>query len=314
MKGRRFGGIVLAAALIVVMAPAAALPWGWATHAYLVKQLAGENADAIYGALVPDVGQVMDPTAGTFIQEQTHHKFDRLVGKGFAMGLGDTAYGFASHNEFWGADNTAHNPISGYVTRKTGELVALTGLDAQLRALLLSKGIPDPDASSLAAQFAGVIAHEAVEYAVDILIKEDRDPAVGTSLADAAFLRDDRVPDLLARAYGHNFAARFRLPDPAAESLLRAGESDFQAFMEGYGYLLTMSDRQVIIGALAQQGAERLHAYVLALTGLDVAVPAGSLASVLNAAFLVTGDYGPALETTRGILERDLSLRIRDIE
>ena len=314
MKGRRIGGIVLAAALIVTLAPAIALPWGWATHTYLVKQLAGDDADAIYGALVPDMGQVMDPTLGGFIQEQTHHKFSKLVGKGFAMGLPDTAYGFASHNEFWGADNTAHNPVSGYVTLKTAELVALTGLDGQLYALLLSKGIPDAEASPLAAQFAGVIAHEAVEYAVDILLEENQDPAVGASLADAAFLRNPRVPDLIARAYGHNFAARFQLADPAAESLLREGESDFQGFMVGYGSLLTLSDRQVIVGALAQQGADRLHAYVLALTGLDVTVPAASLAPVLNAAFLVTDDYGPALDATLGLLRRDLSLRIRDIE
>ncbi len=304
----------MSAALMVALAPAMALSWGWATHTYLVKQLAGDDADAIYGAVVPDLGQVMDPTVGGFLQEQTHHKFSKLVGKGFAMGLPDTAYGFASHNEFWGADNTAHNPVSGYVTLKTAELVALTGLDGQLHALLVSKGIQDPDASFLAAQFAGVIAHEAVEYAVDILLKENLDPAVGASLADAAYLRDPRVPDLVVRAYGHNVAARFQLPDPAAEGLLRAGESDFQALMVGYGSLLTVSDRQVIVGALAQQGADRLHAYVLALTGLDVAVPAANLAPVLNAAFFVTGDYGPALETTLGIVRRDLSLRIRDIE
>src|SRR5512143_2061306 len=165
MKGRRIGGIILAAALIVTLAPAIAMPWGWAAHTYLVKQLAGDDADAIYGALVPDMGQVMDPTLGGFIQEQTHHKFSELVGKGFAMGLPDTAYGFASHNEFWGADNTAHNPVSGYVTLKSAALVALTGLDGQLHALLLSNGVTDPDASLVAAQLAGVIAHEAVEYA-----------------------------------------------------------------------------------------------------------------------------------------------------
>src|SRR5512143_804204 len=237
MTGRRIGRIVLAAALIVAMAPAVALPWGWATHTHFVRQLAGDDVDAIYGALVPDMGQVMDPTLGGFIQEQTHHKFAKAVAKGFAMGLPDTAYGFASHNEFWGADNTAHNPVSGYVTLKTTALVALTGLDGQLHALLLSNGVTDPEASLLAAQFAGVIAHEAVEYAVDIRLEETRDPAVGESLADAAYLRDPRVPDLILRAYGHNFAARFRLPESAAEALLRAGESDFQAFMVGYGSL-----------------------------------------------------------------------------
>ncbi len=314
MKGRRIGGIVLSAALIVCLAPAAALPWGWATHTYLVKQLAGDDGDAIYGAVVPDMGQVMDPTLGGFLQDQTHHKFERLVGKGFAMGLADTAYGFASHNEFWGADNTAHNAVSGYVTLKAAQLVAFTGLDGQLYDLLLSKGIPDQDASPMAALFADLVAHEAVEYAVDILVMEDLDPAVGASLADAAQLRAAGVPDLVVRAYGHNFAARFRIPDSTAEGILRAGESDFQAFMVGYGSLLDLRDRATIVGALAQQGAERLHAYVLALTNLDVAVPASSLGPVLDAAFYVTGDYGAAVEKTLGLLQRNLSLRVRDIK
>lgn len=314
MKGRRIAGVILASALIVAMAPAAALPWGWASHTYLVKQLAGDDGDAIYGAVLPDMGQVMDPVAGQFLQEETHHKFERLVGKGFAAGLPDTAWGFASHNEFWGADNTAHNPVSGYVTLKTGELVALTGLDAQLHALLLANGVPDPDAAYLAGQFAGTIAHEAVEYAVDILVMEDRDPAIGMSLADAAQLRAPGVPGLVVRAYGPTFAARLGLSRAAANGILQAGESDFQAFMTGYGALLAVGDRATIVGALAQQGAVRLHAYVLALTGLDVTVPPASLAAVLDAAFLVTGDYGPALDATRALLQRNIGLRVRDIE
>ncbi len=314
MNGRRIGAIVFVAAAIVAMAPAAALPWGWATHTYIVKQLAGEDGDAIYGAVLPDMGQVMDPVAGGFLQEQTHHKFERLVGKGFAMGLPDTAWGFASHNEFWGADNTAHNAVSGYVTLKSAQLVAATGLDNQLRGLLLSLGIPEAQATAMAAQFAGQIAHEAVEYAVDILVSEDRDAAVGASLADAAQVRADGVPALVVRAYGPTFAARLGLTRAAADAMLRSGELNFQVFMTGYGDLLSIGDRATIVGLLAAQGADRLHAYILALTGLDVTVPATDLAAVLNRAFLFTGDYGPALDSTLGLLRRDMDLRVRDIE
>ncbi len=122
------------------------------------------------------------------------------------------------------------------------------------------------------------------------------------------------VPGLVVRAYGPTFAARLGLSRAAADGILRAGESDFQAFMTGYGALLAVGDRATIVGALAQQGAARLHAYVLALTGLDVTVPPANLASVLNAAFLVAGDYGPALDATLGLLRRDMELRVRDIE
>ncbi len=313
MKGRKVGGIILAAALVVALLPAAALPWGWATHTYFAKQLAGDDADAIYGAVLPDMGQVMDPVTGEFIQELTHDKFSRLVGKGYQMGLSDTAYGFASHNELWGADNTAHDPVSGYVTLAAARLVTRTGLDTTLRRLFLAKGLSESDASSLAALFAGTIAHEAVEYAVDILVMESRDPAVGDSLEDAALLRNDRDPDLLVRAYGHNVAARLQVPDGAAESLLRAGETEFRVFMEGYGFLMASREREVIVGGLAQLGAVRFSAYVRALTGLDVAVPAEDLAAVLSAAFGVTEDSMDAVDGTLHELRRDMALRIRDI-
>ncbi len=314
MKGRRIGGIFLAAALFLAMAPSVALPWGWTTHTYLVKQLVGEDGDAIYGAVVPDMGQVMDAAVFPVVQQETHFKFQRLVGKGFAMGLPATAWGFASHNEFWGADNTAHDPVTGYVTLKTVEVVGATGLDGQLHLLLLANGVPDPDASYMAAQFAGLIAHEAVEYAVDIRVGETLDNTAGLSLLYAAQGRDSRVPDLVVRAYGHNLADRFQIPYAAADALLRDGETSFQVFMEGYGGLLATRDRDVIVDALAQQGAARLHAYVLALTGLDVTVPAGALADILDAALFLTDDCGPALDATLGVLRRNMDLRVRDIE
>ncbi len=314
MKGRRIGGIFLAAALVVAMAPASALSWGWTTHTYLVKQLVGDDADAVYGAVVPDLGQVMDPAVLPFVQEQTHHKFERLVGKGFAMGLPATAWGFASHNEFWGADNTAHNAVSGYVTLKTAELVSLTDLEGRLHTLLLANGVPDPGASAMAAYFADLIAHEALEYAVDIHVGETLDNTAAQSLSDAALLRDSRVPDLIARAYGHNLADQFQIPDAMAVTLLRDGETSFQVFMAGYGDLLATGNRDFIVDALAQQGAQRLHDYVLALTGLDITVPAGELAQILNVALFVTGDCGPALDATHGLLERSMGLRIRDID
>ena len=130
---------------LLFLAPGVAAPWGWATHTYLVTQLGVTAPDAMYGALLPDLGQVMDPTVNDYMHDQTTLYFSKLVGKGFALDLDETAWGFATHNERWGADYTAHNPLTGYTTRRVRVLVTPTGLQATFMSLLLANGIPESD-------------------------------------------------------------------------------------------------------------------------------------------------------------------------
>ena len=177
-RSRTMVGIVCAVASLFLV-PAYASPWGWATHTYLVTQLGVTAPDAIYGALLPDVGQVMDPTVNEYLHDQTTLRFSKLVGKGFPMDLDATAWGFATHNERWGADYTAHNPVTGYTTRKIPALVTATGLQATLLSLLLANGIPTTQAEPIAAEFAPVVAHEAIEYAVDLQLRDHQAPASG---------------------------------------------------------------------------------------------------------------------------------------
>lgn len=299
--------LLAATAAAVLAAPAAAYPWGWATHTYLVGRLTGGNGQAIYAGVLPDFPQVMAPGYVDFLQEQSHFKFNRFVGKAADAGLGYAALGFASHNGFRGADSTAHDPSTGYVTAiKAPELVALTGLDARLAAMLEANGVPEADAVIMAGFFASTIAHEAVEYAVDILVKEGPGPGVGYDLYMAALTRDPGVPDVLTDSFANPFAARFRMPLPRARALVSEGESNFRGFMMDYGGLLTLPDRDAIVGLLAAQGAARLHDYVLALTGLEISVPPGELAQVLNAAFFVVWDFEPAVEATYDLLRAEM--------
>ncbi len=300
---------------LVSLGPRPAFPWGWATHTYLVTQLGVTAPDAIYGALLPDLGQVMDPAVNDYLHDQTTLRFSKLVGKGFAMGLDETAWGFATHNERWGADFTAHDPATGYTIRKIPALLSATGLQVTLRGLLLANGIPDAQAEAIAGEFAPVVAHEAIEYAVDLQVQDNQALNSGVIILNAAGARKAAVPELLVRTYATNFAARYQLSIAEASALLVAGESAWQYFIGQYGGLLAAFPTNVISGLLAQQGSQRLSDYIYGLTGVSLVVPPTILEGVLGQAFTLTApDYVQALEATRQLLQRNMSLRIREIE
>ncbi len=313
-RGKILVGFVCAVAS-VFLAPGAASPWGWATHVYLVNQLGVTAPDAIYGALLPDLGQVMDPALNDYLHDQTTLRFSKAVAKGFASDLDATVWGFATHNERWGADYTAHNPVTGYTTLKIPVLLGATGFQATLLDLLLANGIPAAQAEPIAAEFAPVVAHEAIEYAVDLLVRDQKAPMSGIVILGAAQARPSEVPELLVRTYAANFAARFQQTIAEASAVLVAGEAAWQVFMTQYGFLLASFSTDAIAGALAVQGSDRLHDYIYSLTGVDVVVNPTVLMDVLQHAFVLTEpDYTQALDATRQLLQRNMSLRIRDIE
>ena len=308
-------GLGCALAILLLM-PGSAAPWGWATHTYLVTQLGVTAPDAMYGALLPDVGQVMDPTVNDYMHDQTTLKFSKAVAKGFQMDLDETVWGVATHNERWGADSTAHNPLTGYTTLKSPVLVSTTGLQTTLRDLLLANGIPTAQAEAIAAEFAPVVAHEAIEYAVDLQVRDHQALNSGILIYNAADTRADEVPELLVRTYATNFAARFKLSIPEASALLVAGEAAWQAFMMQYGSLLAPEvPTDYISWYLAQLGSVRLSNYIEGLTGVALVVDPMILLGVLQQAFTLTApDYLQALEETTRLLQWNMSRRIREIE
>ena len=300
---------------LLFLAPGVAAPWGWATHTYLVSQLGVNELDAMYGALLPDLGQVMDPTVNDYMHDQTTLRFSKLVGKGFALDLDEIAWGFATHNERWGADYTAHNPLTGYTTLKVPVLVTTTGLQATFLSLLLANGIPAAHAEAIAAEFAPVLAHEAIEYAVDLQVRDQQAPNSGILIYSAAVARAGSVPELLVRTYATNFAARFQLTIPEAGALLVAGEAAWQAFTKQYGGLLAAYPTDQISVLLAQQGSVRLSNYIYGLTGVQLVVDPAILLDVLQHAFTLTApDYLQALQETTRLLQWNMSRRIREIE
>jgi hypothetical protein len=276
--------------------------WGSATHAYIAREVGDKQGSAtlqeIYGALLPDVFNVM---FGDPYQEQlwtlTHYEFTQLVDRAESANDKALAFGFASHNEAWGADRTAHisaigHPDSGYVVRKSDELAATLG--PQVRLFLLFSGVPNP--STVMDEVLPAVAHAAIETAVDLLVCQNQDPAIGQRLVLAARTRGWSAPILLCKAYAVDLAATAGTTEAVAAPLIIAAESEFRLQIELYGTALS---QQNPIDALTQQGAELAKQLLAAKQGIIVDIPTDLMKQILDAATdAVKDDYAAELVAT----------------
>lgn len=305
---------MLSIGVTVLLLCAATTPvhaWGAATHAYIAKALADTQGvtdlQVIYGAILPDTFNLM---FGDLYQQdlwtQTHYEFMKVVEKADSDRDRALAYGFASHNEDWGADRTAHlsstaNPGTGYVIEKRDELTAT--LEPQVRLFLMFSGVAG--AAALASELTPVVADSAVETAVDLLICENEDPQVGTRMRMAALTRGMSVPILLSKAYATDFAQTAELTDAQATSVIVGAELEFREQIKLYGALLGQEEP---IDALAEQGAELAELLLAARNGMIVDVPADLMKEILTAAIdVVKDDYAAEVAATIVQVEQELT-------
>lgn len=294
---------LLAAFLMVLCSLSSPLyGWGSATHAYIAHQIGvwqgASSLNEVYGAVLPDVFNVMfgDPYQGQ-LWMQTHYEFTKPVE--YAEFESDKALviGFASHNEVWGADQTAHissivHPGQGYVVRKQNELAAV--LEPRIRLFLLLGGVSN--VNTVIDEILPTVAHAAIETAVDLLISRNEDPDVGLRLAMAARTRGWSAPILLCKAYAADFAATAGTSEAVATPLIVAAESEFRLQMELYGTLLSQEDP---VAALAEQGADLASLLLAAEMGIVVDIPADLMREILNTAIdIVKDDYAAELAAT----------------
>ena len=284
------------------LAPRPSCAWGPATHAYIAHELGSEQGRAdlqeVYGAVLPDAFNLMfgDPLQES-LWTQTHYEFMKLVEKAESDSDKALAYGFASHNEAWGADRTAHisstaHPESGYVIRKRDELAAI--LEPQVRFFLLLSGVFN--AGALVKEVLPTVADSAIETAVDLLICENEDPQIGERLMLAARARGWSAPILLSKAYVEDLAATAGTTEAVAASLIIGAEKEFREQIGLYGAALTQEER---IDALSEQGAELAKLLLAAEHGTIVDIPADLMTEILNEAIdVVKDDYAVELAAT----------------
>ena len=276
--------------------------WGSATHAYIAHQIGEQqgssNLNEIYGSVLPDAFNVMfgDPYQGQLWTE-THYEFMKLVDEAESESDQALAYGFASHNEAWGADLTAHisaidDPSQGYVIRKQNELAAI--LEPRIKLFLLFSGVSN--ANEVIDDVLPTVAHAAIETAVDLLICQNEDPDIGQRLLLAAGTRGWSAPILLCKAYAAGFAETAGTTEAVAAPLIIAAENEFRYQMELYGTALTQDDPAT---ALAEQGADLAKQLVAAELGMIVDVPVDLMTEMLDSATeLVKDDYAAELAAT----------------
>jgi hypothetical protein len=184
------------------------------------------------------------------------------------------AYGFASHNEAWGADFTAHvagitTPGIGYVVIKGAELAP--ALIPTLTQILVDAGAPLPLAQSTAAAVAPYLGHLLVEQAVDWLVKKELQPSIGTRVMNAARLRTAEVPALLSGAYAQKLVDTFGMTPEQAAVTLATIEAQYRKMMLDYGRgFLGSSER--VMDFLALQGVTVGELILGEITGLPVEI------------------------------------------
>ena len=211
------------------------------------------------------------------------------------------AFGFVSHNEEWGIDSTAHisgitfGQGGGYVTAKANELALI------LEPILAANGLP------ITGQVVVDIAHEFVEYGVDILMK-NIDPMLGAKIVRAAAPPNPDIPLVVEQAFVKGFAEEFGLRLADARKYFKSSERQFRQVMILYGQAL-MEDPETAIELLAEHLAEIATAF---LASYDITLPPGvditplAQLGISMAMEICAPDFGPEVVATSEFVEGQL--------
>jgi hypothetical protein len=258
----------LAAALAFACALVAAGParaWNAGTHAWIASEMHKKAGladpavllDRIYGANAIDIfnNDFVEPhlTLQAWLHESPPDALFLEVWKAAdpqsprEVAL---AYGVVTHNNAWGADSTAH--VAGITSgRDRGwVIVRAESLGQFLGPILQGYGLDLPPA------VLTDVGHVLVETAVDLLVKERLDPAVGEKVLASAQARDPETWKLLARAWADDFAGTFGGPEAAA-GVIQEKEAELQAFLWWYGASLAADDALIQVSVVTAWVAAR---------------------------------------------------------
>ena len=253
--------------LVVGFFSSEAYSWGFATHTYINDHLGktkrNQNMDEIYGAVAPDAFEYLFnfPSYLSFLSDQTHTEFMKVWDVPKA-GLGKSlAFGFASHNDVWGADSTAHHSGRTF-GQNEGYIIA--------KAIMLGeilKQVPDYAALGLPDPVTLEISHELLENGVDLLIKR-MDPSIGQKLSSSAMFRTSDFPVLLVKAYARDFSQFAGISYHEASKLIISAEKEFRKSIALYGQALTQDEATAI--QLISEGTADIAAGFLASNGIEL--------------------------------------------
>lgn len=164
--------------VFVICIPSTGLSINSGAHIYVTEQVYGlYDVDLLYGSIAPDLSLYV-PGMGLWETgfDDTHYDYVSLHPQGWTEPWKRFLIGWETHNEEWGADfysHIAYNGVPGYVVAK---------------ASIIAPSIPVSDSV-----LQMLIAHNAVEFAIDFLIQqEELETNLGTKLFNVALNRSDK--------------------------------------------------------------------------------------------------------------------------
>lgn len=222
---------------LALMASASALQaWGPGTHTYVAYQLRDVGpyqAERLYGAIAPDFNLFKSTASADPLFLVTHYQALRPWEVADTRQEKALAWGFATHNEAWGADYTAHigsltltDTSRGYVIQKAGILQQI--LQGQLTAAGMDAFLPLVTLDN---------CHFILEYGLDLLARR-LDPYLGAKLVEAASHRSPAMGALLGRAYAAG--------DPAGAIALAIMEGQWRTYLIRYGHILKQPEPKAL--------------------------------------------------------------------
>jgi hypothetical protein len=306
-----FVALVCAAAVLATI-PSTALAWNAGTHAYIASELNKKSGltdrqllvNRLYGSNGPDLFNYAFSQPYLTLADYLHDYIVPDVPLALwnaAVASGDPAlieygYGFASHDNTWGADATAHrDAITGDL--REGYAVAKGKILAEvLRAALAQQQIVVPEDKLQLA------AHVLTEIAVDLQVKKNLDPDIGAKLLGAVDGADPRIGGLLATAYAPAFAP-YLGGEAQAAGAIQAMEQIFRGILHSYAVALSQQDAFLPVAAWTAVLAE-------SLLGMPAAMLQPLVVFGLDQATALTApDYQREIFATIGWVNGNLSSR-----
>ena len=260
---------------VVIFLPSMGLAINSGAHIYVTEQVFGsDDVDLLYGSIAPDLSlYVPDVGSWTTGFMDTHYNYIILWPQGWTEPWKRFTMGWMVHNEAWGADFYSHieyeypdgTTVPGYVVHK---------------AAILAPNIPIPNPV-----LQMLIAHNAIEFAIDLLVQEYLDPDLGMDLYQSAVGRSDED----VRRLFNILVAKGKVTD--RETLFQS-ETTFRELILLYSPVLAASDLGNM-WPLAQLGA------VLAYELYGAQIPVDQVHALLQASVaLCIGDYEQFISDT----------------
>ncbi len=288
--------------LVILFAAAVCLPSAGSAmnsgaHIYVTEQVFGsDDPDLLYGSVAPDLSLYVDPPALWETGfDDTHYDYIVLWPQGWTEPWKRFTLGWMIHNEDWGADHPSHieyplgsGPNEGYVNQRAAFLVPaiLPYIDSSL-----------PDEVRLA--LAKEIAHNAIEFAVDVLIQQALDPDLGSNLFEAAMYRSEEDVQRLFNI----LVARGKVTD--RETLFQS-EQLFRAIILGYSSALASSSLDSFPDSLAPLA---LFGVQMAYDLYGVSIPPADVLSLLwYSVDLCDDDFAPFVFSTIEAIKAELGM------